>query len=139
MAIRHYHTILADYGTVTQESKHVLAGIFSNVALDRFPGGLYRMHIGMSVAGEPGDPYQITIEGPGLEKPFVVGEGELPPMPEEQNKFEERRFYIMAIGGTVIFRKPGKHFVVLRSGTRTINRHRFGVYQKSNREVKNSG
>jgi|SRR5579884_245297 len=127
MTLRHDFTIICEYLIHADDGKFTFAGTFMNVVGPQLPIVKDKFAFGVQFFGEPGSRFRATIEGPGLEQPFLLGEGEI----QDHSTEYPLQLYAGILAGTLgnlTFNKEGIHELILRSGEEIVHSRPFGVY-----------
>ncbi|MGV3723307.1 MAG: DUF6941 family protein [Actinomycetota bacterium] len=125
MAFRHIASVVCDYLIRADNGRFTLAGIFKNIEASQFPAIKDPMGIYVEFSAEPGDAYEILLQGP---KGFSVSVrqetvGSAPPLVP----YQQWSCVTVATARPAIFPDPGIYYIVLKGNGRTIHRHAFGV------------
>jgi hypothetical protein len=137
MALRHLSTVLCDYVIVSNEGKASAIGLFQNIRVTGFPGAVPMVGIIVTFAGERGDPYEVRLEGPGMED-MVVSQGVCEPPPGLD---EHQQWGVMVYGkaAPMVFNEPGVYRVVLRCEAEVVHSYPFGVFVQRTEEAATDG
>lgn len=134
MAIRHHHTILCDHIIEAKNGQASLIGLYSNIRLDRVPGGLIRMWVHIEMDADVGDTFQVRVEDADGAEIFRVGEGTITEdllanlqgaRPGETTQVGH--INITASAHPALFPHFGRYFVVLAEGERVVHRRELAV------------
>jgi len=125
MAILHHSTKLCDYLIQATDGKFTIAGCFTNLYCAEFP---HARPVGVMVefAGEVGDPFRISMEGPpGAGGDFVLAEGAIE-KPALRHPLEQ---WTGTITGMLVMRFPieGVYRIILRNGEKVVHEYPFSV------------
>lgn len=127
MALRHDFTIFCEYLIHADDGKFTFAGTFMNIFGPQLPIVKDKFSFGVQFFGEPGEHFKVTLEGPGLEQPILLGEGE---MQEHKTEYPFQLYSGIIAGtlGNATFSQEGIYNLVLRSGNEIVHSRPFGVY-----------
>jgi hypothetical protein len=123
MAIQHLSTKLCDYLIRADNGRLSLVGTFNNLVSHQLPVAKSPCGLVVELLGDEGDPFTISLEGHGMTLLLAEGEIHQPPTTSE---FEQS---VMVIQGDVslLFPRPGRYYIVVRSGEEVIHATPFGV------------
>jgi hypothetical protein len=127
MAIEHLYTILCEYLIRATDGKMSAAGIYQNIRTREFPATKDPMGVIVAFTGEEGDAFDVLLEGPGMPSGSMMG-GVVPPSVVGHG-LEQRVQTVAVEARPAVFREPGVHRIVLRSGDQVIHEYPFGVFK----------
>lgn len=126
MALHHLSTVLCDYPIISAEGRGSAVGIFHNAIVKEFPAGKDPMGIIVAFSGDPGDPYSMSLEGPGGVD-ILLGEGTVQ-APTALREHEQSVVTHLFTAHPAQFPAAGVYRIVLRSGDQGVHEHPFGVF-----------
>jgi hypothetical protein len=133
MAFRHIATVVCDYLIRDERQRFSLVGIFKNIEARQFPAVKDPLGIYVEFSADPGDTYEVLLEGP---KGFSISVAqETVGGPPSLVPHQQWSCVTTAIARPAIFPRPGVYYIVLKGNGRTINRHSFGVFLVPSAEI----
>jgi len=100
---------LCDYATISQEGKLSINGIFDEVRVRSFPGGIARAFLVTTIKGAPNTPYNLTLKV----ESETVSESPLKPLQINVQTSPNSKSNIVIELVNVVFKEPGNYQFVI--------------------------
>jgi len=128
MAVRHLYTHLCEFVVRDSQDKFSYINIIHNVILDRIPGALMGLFIGVGFTAAAGQKFTIALEDPRKKELFRSAEQDVPrrgDRPLDPKIIEVTNGLVLM--KPAVFSMEGVHHAVLRVDDRVIHREPFSV------------
>lgn len=126
---------LADYVMVSQENKVSINGIFDNIKVRKFPGGITKVFFFAVVVGEPGARYMFTIKCEDIATgENILNDLKSPLVDISPNGKSNVIVEVVNLG----FKKPGKYRFVIYKGKDYVGSSTLIVQAKKENKKKES-
>jgi hypothetical protein len=131
MPVHHVFTVLCEFAIRDAENRFSFINVINNVRLDRIPGGLASLFIGVAFTGGVTQRMSIGIEDPKKNELYRVAADRIERPPSKLAVHSKQRYVgqVLVSIRPAIFHSEGVHHVVLRAGDRVIHREPFFVFK----------
>ena len=126
---------LCDYATISQEGKLSINGIFDELRVRAFPGGIARAFLVTTVKGAPNTPYNLTLKVESA----VVLESPLKPLEINIQTSPNSKSNVLVELVNIAFVEPGNYqFTIYNQNEKvgSTNLKVFKIHQYENQKVK---